>query len=78
MAVAKAQQVDGEAQVQAGKRRGIGSVAVRRCQMGCQGDIEKMVTAQYPNLWLRAGKGERSWKKKITLESGFHSIGNYL
>lgn len=66
MSEAKAQQVDGEPQAQAGGRRGTGSIADRKCQMGCQGDMDKMGLAQCPNLWLRAGtKGKGHGKTTL-------------
>lgn len=65
MSVAKAQQVNGELQAQAGERRGTGSAADRRCQTGCQGETEKMVIAQCPNLWLRAGTKGKIMEKSL-------------
>lgn len=74
MSVAKAQQVDGEPQAETGERRATGSVADRRCQMRCQGDIEKMVIAQCPNLQLRAGTKGKVMEKSPQEET----IGNCL
>lgn len=57
---------------QVGERQGTGSVPDRECQLGCQGDIEKMVTAVSKSMAEGRQKGEGHGK--ITLGRNYWKL----